>query len=414
MSAAPRALMVALAISASLLQAEELETPKTQKAVIDAVVWLNQQARLQDARHIEATWLQAHPDDADVLGMQAATLMLQANGEADATRATDLRKQAFGDATRARQLGSKEIMIDLVLARTDASGRGFEPEVAVASSLAVKQEMAKGEQAFGRRDLAEALAAYQRAWALDPHCYEAALYTGDAYFAQQRFAEAIEWFGKACTLDPNRETAFRYLGDACLRAQKVKEARSAYIDAVIAAPYSRLTRNALQKFAEVTGRPLRAPQVQRLPAKVAWDNGKVQVSVDPKAGSLLLAYALGRARWNVEERAKYFDAAAKPRHALYEECAGLRLLIATAAEAGANEDAASRELKPTIATLAAIDKAGLLEPFVLLDAADEGIAQDYPAFRQLHRDALVRYINEFWFPPAPGQAALKAGAKGGK
>lgn len=54
-----------------------------------------------------------------------------------------------------------------------------------------------------------------------------------------------------------------------------------------------------------------------------------------------------------------------PRHSLYEECAGLRLLI----------------------------EAGLLEAYVLLDQADPEIAEDYAPYRALVR----RYIAEVRF-----------------
>jgi hypothetical protein len=43
----------------------------------------------------------------------------------------------------------------------------------------------------------------------------------------------------------------------------------------------------------------------------------------------------------------------------------------------------------------------MIEPYVLLNAADEGIAQDYAGYREKNRDRLVRYLSEFVVPPAP-------------
>jgi hypothetical protein len=54
--------------------------------------------------------------------------------------------------------------------------------------------------------------------------------------------------------------------------------------------------------------------------------------------------------------------------------------------------------------LANIQKAGFLEPFVLLNRADDGIAQDYPAYRDANREKVRRYLDEFVVPKTPPQA----------
>lgn len=37
----------------------------------------------------------------------------------------------------------------------------------------------------------------------------------------------------------------------------------------------------------------------------------------------------------------------------------------------------------------------MLEPYVLLSAADDGIARDYPAYRAAHRDRLHAYVERY-------------------
>ena len=44
--------------------------------------------------------------------------------------------------------------------------------------------------------------------------------------------------------------------------------------------------------------------------------------------------------------------------------------------------------------LAALQKDQMLEAYVLISAPDEGIAQDYPAYRDAHRDVLHAYIEK--------------------
>ena len=54
-----------------------------------------------------------------------------------------------------------------------------------------------------------------------------------------------------------------------------------------------------------------------------------------------------------------------------------------------------------LATLVKINQAGMLDPYVLLNRADAGIAQDYPAYRAANRDKVYRYLDEFVVPKTP-------------
>ena len=42
-----------------------------------------------------------------------------------------------------------------------------------------------------------------------------------------------------------------------------------------------------------------------------------------------------------------------------------------------------------------LDEEGLLEAYILLARATQGIAQDHPAYLEQHRDRLRRYVVEY-------------------
>ncbi len=68
------------------------------------------------------------------------------------------------------------------------------------------------------------------------------------------------------------------------------------------------------------------------------------------------------------------------------------------------EDAKSKKkaknIDPALLALVQMDHAGFLEPFVLFNRADAGIARDFAAYRAAHRDVLRRYLDEFVVPKA--------------
>ena len=56
---------------------------------------------------------------------------------------------------------------------------------------------------------------------------------------------------------------------------------------------------------------------------------------------------------------------------------------------------ADDKLDPTLKSLIALDKDGMLECWVLLSHADQGIAQDYAAYRATHRELLHAYMDKY-------------------
>jgi hypothetical protein len=45
----------------------------------------------------------------------------------------------------------------------------------------------------------------------------------------------------------------------------------------------------------------------------------------------------------------------------------------------------------------------MIEPYVLLGAADRGIAQDYAAYREKNRTELEAYLDRFVVPQVPAK-----------
>ena len=274
--------------------------------------------------------------------------------------------------------------------------------------------MKDAEAAFGREDVPTALKLYQKAAAQDPKLYTAALYVGDMYFRQNDAANAGLWFQKAIAIDPDRDTAYRYWGDALFKAGDLDGAREKYIQAVLAEPFGRPGWISLQQWAKLTNTPLVTPSIA-IPQYTAKD-GVLQpdAALDTEA-----ARANGRSAWLVYQncRVKHagptgykmsfsvgVDGSTHPSgnyHSLAEESECLR---ATAAELRTHiieGTLTQSNLDPSLATLMALDKTGLLECWILLNNADIGIRFDYPAYRNEHREKLAAYINRYIIKSAP-------------
>ena len=60
-----------------------------------------------------------------------------------------------------------------------------------------------------------------------------------------------------------------------------------------------------------------------------------------------------------------------------------------------------KQLDSALATLVKLADEELLEAFVLISRPDQGIAKDYPAYRDAHREKIRKYITEWIIHPAP-------------
>jgi tetratricopeptide (TPR) repeat protein len=314
---------------------------------------------------------------------------------------TDMLARAKKEAERARSLGDKSNLLQVVL---DAVAH---PET---EKNRMEARMAAAETAFTKGDYDTALAAYQQIAATDPTSYEARLFAGDVYFLKGNPQLAGEWFQKAIDVNPNRETAYRYWGDVLAKAGQGEAALPKFIDAVVAEPYTRTAWMGLSQWAQRNGMALKPPRIEVPPAptldtKTAKKGDKkagVTIHVgeeqlkNPDLAGVWLVYSATRATWRTDEFAKQFPKEKEYRHTLAEEALALRAAVMMVGELKIPEE----KLDANLRTLIALDKAQMLEPYVLLTAPDEGIAEDYSTWRNANRDVLRTYVREHVLHPA--------------
>ncbi|HEX6047014.1 MAG TPA: tetratricopeptide repeat protein [Pyrinomonadaceae bacterium] len=162
-----------------------------------------------------------YPQDASVFETYGLVMLGQTAYLKDAAARKEARKRGREILLQAQKLGADSALLKSMLDAVPPDGgddRGF------SSKKEVDEAMREGETAFAKGDMPKALEAYQRALALDPTLYEAALYIGDVYFNTAEQKKASEWFGKAVSINPDRETAYRYWGDSLMRQGRATEA----------------------------------------------------------------------------------------------------------------------------------------------------------------------------------------------
>jgi tetratricopeptide (TPR) repeat protein len=256
--------------------------------------------------------------------------------------------------------------------------------------------MLKAQKAFSNGNLKKALALYKEASEADPKLYAAALFAGDTEYKMKNYDEAGTWFAKAIAINPDRETAYRYWGDTLTHKGNQKAAQSKFVDAVIAEPYTKAPWVGLQQWADASHARLASPPITLPKQAVPDEKGNVNVSVDPSStGSpalgAWLVYSTQPMMWRSTEFRKHYPNETVYRHSLAEQAESLRSVIAVVKEQKIPED----KLDPTLKSLIALDKDGMLECWILLNGADQGIAQDYAAYRATHRELLHAYVDKY-------------------
>jgi tetratricopeptide (TPR) repeat protein len=311
------------------------------------------------------------------------------------------RIRGRGVALEAKQLGDNSGLLQVML---DIPEDGSEPTFS--DRAEVDQVMKAAEADFARGDLDKAREGYLRTLLLDPTNYAAALFMGDTYFKQHQNGSAGEWFARAVQIDPNRETAYRYWGDALWDMGKSAEARDKYIQAVVADPYDHSALGGLNQWAQRTKTPLNWVRLQDKSSVTQKDDKNINITLDD---SLLkrndpnltawMAYGLSRASWRSDKFKKEFPNEPKYRRTMREEADSLHTMIAVMREQK-DSDKKKPPLDPALLQLLQIDQAGFLDPFALLNRADNEIAQDYAPYRSAHRDIIYQYFDEFVVPKA--------------
>jgi tetratricopeptide (TPR) repeat protein len=390
--------LVLLSATASALRAQlSGEAYKTQRAQAMALV--------KDHKELEALPLfeelaKSNPDDAEVLADLGICLLHHSVTLTDEAAARQERVRVRSILTRAKQLDSTNgLVLNLldVIPRDGRTHHEARPDV--------DQAFQAGETAFSKHDYDEAIKNYQRTLELDPQNYSATLFVGDAYFAQKDFPQAQLWYDRAISVNPNIETAYRYEGDMLAKNGEAEKARTRFIEAVIAEPYKAIPWRALQAWAKANKLDLRAVHINT-PQVSAEGQSSINITLNSgglssPGGSAWIVYSGVRANWHQKKFLEKYPLEAQYRHTLAEE---VEALLTAAGTLPALGDPKSKQLvDPDLVMLQAIAQAKLLEPYVLLNGADQGIAQDYAAYRETHRAELQEYLNRFVVPSVPAK-----------
>jgi hypothetical protein len=136
---------------------------------------------------------------------------------------------------------------------------------------------------------------------------------------------------------------------------------------------------------------------------ITLDSGLGNKKDDPTLAAWT-TYAMERALWHGDKFKKEFPNEPKYRRTMREEADSLHLMLTVMTEQKDFEKK-KKDLDPALLQLVAIDQAGFIEPFALLNRADNEIVQDYAAYRTANRDKIFRYFDEFVVPKVPQPAA---------
>ncbi len=357
---------------------------------------LTEESKFTEALPLLEKLAAAKPSDAEVMFRLGFSRLAVSRTMTDPAARKQARANARTAFLRAKELGYDAPLLQSIL---EALPPDDEAELSFSKNQEADKAMHEGEAAFVQGDLNKALAAYQRALQLDPQLYEAALFAGDMYNKSGQPERSGEWFARAIAISPDRETAYRYWAIGLVQQGKMQEARDKFVEAFITEPYNRLARNGLVEWAEHNKITLAHPKVV-IPTSVSSpEKGKTTITLDPAAlkkddgSSAWMFYGIKRVSWRNEKFAKTFPAEKTYRHSLAEEADALRGAIESVSiQMKAKE---IKQLDPSLATIIKLEKDALLEPFILLALTDEGIAQDYAAYRKANRDKLRRYVVEY-------------------
>jgi tetratricopeptide (TPR) repeat protein len=337
--------------------------------------------------------LAADPNNAEAnfnLGLALASIAGDIQDE-PARRTSRLRARSA--LLKARELEFNHPYLDVMIDSIEPDGADIRR---YSTNPDVNALMHEGEQLFAARKLDAALAVYAKVLALDPKLYEAAVFSGDAHLHNNDFAQAEAWYQKAIAINPARETAYRYSATPLMRQGRLLEARDRYVEAYISEPYNRLAVGGLRGWAQQTQVKVGHPEVAVPTTVTLKPDGTFDAVVDAAAltaddgSSAWVAYGATRAAWQKGRFAETFPAEAAYRHSLVEEADALRAVIAVAQRL--QQGRPPGQMSTALVMLKELDDENLLEPYVLLARANEGIARDFPAYLLQHRDRLRRYV----------------------
>ncbi len=342
----------------------------------------------------------ATPNNVVALEHLAACLVNEAATLPDPEQRKATRIRARQQFLRAKELGDNSDYLRAGLAGLPEDGRDAE----YGSNPEVDRLMKQGEAAFAANKLEDAKSAYLAALLLDPNNYGALLFIGDVYFRKGDATAAGEWFSRAIQVQPTEETAYRYWGDALLKQRKLAAARDKFIDAIIANPYDQRSWSGIHNYLRTAKQNATWYKIQPPNSFSATDKGGTinldTNSMDKKDGnSAWISYPMERILWKNGKFAMEYPNEKQYRHSLKEESAALSVVASVASELSNGKKA--EKLNTDLQALVSLKSAGFLDPYILINVPDQGIAQDYVEYRKAHRDILFRYLSEVVVPPVP-------------
>ena len=355
---------------------------------------LTKQTKYTEALPLLEKIVVAEPDNAQMRFYLGFALIAQANSTSDEGQRKALRVRARVAFVKSKELGIQEPLVDALIQTIPPDGSAG---AAFSQNIAANSLMVEAEAFFSQGRLDEALKDYQKALEFDPKLYHAALFAGDVFVQRADFAQAEVWYKRAIAIDPNRETAYRYSATPLMKQGKTEAARDLYIEAFITEPYNQFARAGLVQWAQATQTSIGHPRID-IPTDVTFDDkGNAKINLDANAllgkddGSFAwISYGATRSTWRKEQFAKRFPKEPAYRHSLAEEAEALRSVIALA-----TADKKVKNLSPSLTKLKKLNDEGLLEAYILMARADEGISQDHPAYLKESRDKLRRYMIEY-------------------
>jgi tetratricopeptide (TPR) repeat protein len=362
---------------------------------------LYEQGNMVEAMPLLEQLAATYPTDISIHERWAYSTMAYAATLKDPMERVKVRVRARKLAVEAQKLGDNSPLLQVILELPEDGS-----EAKMSDRKEVDEAMQAGEAEFVHGNYDKARENYLRALLLDPNDYEAALFTGDVYFKQHVYGSAGEWFSRAIQIDPNRETAYRYWGDALAAMGKVDDARTKYIEAVIANPYDRKPWQALDAWSQHTKTTLHWVKLNDRSQVSAKDEKNITLTIDNNFKDddpnevAWVAYGLVRAGWRGDRFKKEFPNEPQYRRTLREESDSLDSMVKVLKEDKVLKKK-SKDLDPSLLDLIKIDDSGFLAPFVLLNRVDTGIAQDYPAYRSANRDKIRQYLDQFVVPKTP-------------
>jgi tetratricopeptide (TPR) repeat protein len=339
-------------------------------------------------------------DDKALLGLGACLVEHSATAP-DADTAGKERARALQVLLKARDLGNNSTLLQNLVQILQSQPAGN--RIKYSDIPAADDAMRAAEASFARRDFDDAIKNYSRALELDPKNSAAALFVGDSYFAKKDFANAGAWYGRASQIDPDSETAYRYYADMLTKNGDMEGARTKAIQAVVAEPYNPITWRALGEWANANHVQLLRVHVN-VPNNVSQkDSQNITITLPQgqptKSNAAWLAYSMSQALWHSDKFKQQFPQEKQYRHSLAEEADSLTTTAKVWTELSGKNPAPPPD--PDLALLVKIYQADMIEPYVLLNAADQGITQDYDLYREKNRSKLEQYLGQFVVPPVP-------------